>query len=286
MAFIHIEKAAGTTILDILKRSFGMQHWDTKTIRRKHYLDFFSVADYHRYRIIYPRVISIAGHDIKPYSDLEKQFINLHYYTFLRDPVKRCASYYQYLYRIGKMRAKSFEEWIAKDEFRNFQTKKLVGQNDVGKAIRMIQKKKIFVGIVENFDESLFMLRRFFAPSLDLDIRYRKKNVAPDNLIKDRLLNNRDTMQMLIEANQLDQHLYNFVKKELFPQQQREYGVISREDIEALRVAQNKPLGKNLAVYGYLLKRTLIYKPIRFYFRHLASKSKSTAPPDSEGQTV
>jgi hypothetical protein len=51
----------------------------------------------------------------------------------------------------------------------------------------------------------------------NLNISYQPVNVARKNSIAEGLLSNESTRQMLIDANQADLELYDFVKKEYVP---------------------------------------------------------------------
>ena len=57
----------------------------------------------------------------------------------------------------------SFDEWIEASHYRNFQTRKLTNQDDVAKAISLIDELKVFVGLAENFDESLVMMTKVYS---------------------------------------------------------------------------------------------------------------------------
>ena len=124
LAFIHIEKAAGTTINSYLRRSFGIHHVDVEPWDNRN--DYFSYEDFQKLKKVSPEILSIAGHKVKPYSDLDKLDNRIHYYTFVRDPIMRCASHYQY--HINRMGLEiPFIDWIENEEYQNFQVKKNLG---------------------------------------------------------------------------------------------------------------------------------------------------------------
>jgi hypothetical protein len=72
----------------------------------------------------------------------------------------------------------------------------------------------MFVGLTERFDESMVLLRALVAP--DLDIRYERANVAKSSRIAKELLSDPVTRQMIVEANQGDLELYEYVLRELY----------------------------------------------------------------------
>ena len=186
LAFVHIHKTAGTTVIDILRRSFGVQHCEVAGSGES---SVFQPEELSSLLRQLPGLASISGHRICPFADLEEVCPSISYYTFLRDPVARSASHYQYRF-LDQGKKTPFEEWIAQEKNRNVQTKRIGGpEGDIDAALRMLEQKSIFVGLMDRFDESLVMLgRRPDDPRLDLG--YRRKRVAADNTIKDELLGN------------------------------------------------------------------------------------------------
>jgi len=78
-AFVHIEKTAGRTVRAVLLRSFGAGHCEIRTpyARRAAETDEHRVhvraADLRKVRRIYRGLRGIAGHNVKPYSDLDAE---------------------------------------------------------------------------------------------------------------------------------------------------------------------------------------------------------------------
>lgn len=168
LAFIHIEKTAGATIDHILRSSYGIRHCEVRPLgKQKDVFKPFSPADLRLTVRLHPAGLrSIAGHSVTPYMGLE-QVRPLRYFTFLREPLKQCASYYQYLVdRHGKRM--DFGRWIAQDWPRNMQCRRLAGVADADAAIQVIAEKEILVGLVEQFDDSLILLKALQAPNLNL----------------------------------------------------------------------------------------------------------------------
>jgi hypothetical protein len=157
-----------------------------------------------------------------------------------------------------------FEKWVQQDSTRNHQTKWIAGAADVEEAIRIIQDKNIFVGLTERFDESMVLLKALRAN--DLNISYRRVNVAGDNTIKERLLSTESTRQMLIEAQKADLELYNYVRQELYPSYQREYGPTLEADVARYRQTQSHHFNYwNLTACR--LKHYVLYKPLLYLHR-------------------
>ena len=135
----------------------------------------------------------------------------------------------------------------------------IAGEADVDEAIRILERKRVFVGMTERFDESMVLLKTLLAP--DLNIAYRRVNVARDNALAESLLSNERTRQMLVEANQADLALYGYVKEEYYPTFQRNYGPALEADVARYQQAQNADFDLwNLTLSR--LKQYLIYKPL------------------------
>ena len=157
-----------------------------------------------------------------------------------------------------------FEEWIQKDWTRNHQTKMIAGVADVAEAVRILQAKQVFVGLTERFDESMVLLKALMANNLN--ISSKPVNVSRNNTLAESLLSNERTRQMLIEANQADLQLYNFVTQELYPTYQREYGPSLEADVaDYQRTRRNNFNNWNLTLSR--LKQYLLYKPLIYLYR-------------------
>ncbi|HUS40636.1 MAG TPA: sulfotransferase family 2 domain-containing protein [Pirellulales bacterium] len=259
LAFIHIRKTAGSTIDMVFRQSFGMGHCCVRHHRARAAAPVITAAELDRCRWIYRRMKTVSGHGIVPYSDLHLADPEIRFFTFLRDPIARCASDYQFRVQRGGMRM-PFERWITTDIARNQQTKKLAAVEDAAAAIASFDSRISFVGLVERFNASLVLLRKW-SQIPQLDIRYRSKNVAKDVSIKDRLLNGPDTREMLIEANQEDQKLYDYVAEEVYPRQVQAYGESLAADVQLFE-ATNAPLPVYPRQLMSMLLRELVYKPL------------------------
>ena len=263
LVFVHINKTAGTTLRYILRSSYGARHCDVEPWHAAWSDPPFSTADLERVRKLYPRLASIAGHRITGYVDLEEAGTDLRYLTFLREPVALCASRFQYQLDYRKKKNLVFEEWIEKDWVRNSQTQLIGGTTDPAHATSVIDRKEMFVGLTERFDESIVMLRELRAP--DLQIGYRPVNVAKSSGVAKRLLSDPRTRQLIVDANQADLELYDHVMREVYPAQERAYGTSLSRSVDSFREETRKHYDRrNLALYG-LKQRMLLRPTIRLY---------------------
>jgi len=265
LVFIHINKTAGRTVRYILRSSFGFRHCDVEPWQDEWSDQPFSTDDLLRLRKIYPNLESIAGHRVTGYAELKESGTKFNYFTFMRDPLKTCASRFQYNVQFRKKKDLVFEEWIQQDWTRNQQTKRIAGEADVNEAIRVIQDKKIFIGLTERFDESMLLIKELLDNRLN--ISYRRINVARSNTLAQSLLSNESSRQILLEANRTDLELYDYVKHEILPTFQREYGPSLAADVnEYQRNRENK--FNTLRLELSRIKQYLLYKPLLFLYRN------------------
>jgi len=219
IAVVHIHKTAGTTLASVFKRGFGGAHCDV------HAEDpgsaFLSAADLTRMRRRwYPRLKSVLGHDVRIYSDLESAVEEIKWVTFLRNPVRRTISHYQYDLQRGGVDL-PFEEWATHDAVSNRMTRQIAGPDGTADQAIDLMGRFAFVGVTERFDESLVLMQeRLGLP----DIRYGRKWVAPSDDTKERLLTNPEAVALVESVNQHDLALWDHVMAEVYPKQQAEFG--------------------------------------------------------------
>ena len=253
LAHVHIMKTAGQTVCDILRRSFGANHCDLRCG------ELATMREVQFARRFYPCLKSVSGHSVRPWSDLA-QIEGIRFFTFLREPVARCLSHYQFDL-VRNRKSIDFLSWL--DGRRNYQTKFLCGSESALQAIEMIEQRIEFVGLVEDFDASLQMLQRWVGEPLTLD--YRSRNVARKRCVKDEVLSNPVYVEALQDGHQADIELYRYVVEEFYPKQLKRLG----------NQSANGPSAKLAPVSRVWppLKRNVLYKPVahaREWFRRAA----------------
>lgn len=262
IAFVHIEKTAGKAVRHQLRREFGIKHCDVKRWRKD--ADYFSAAGLRRLLRVYPALRSIAGHSIKAYSDLKTGFPDLRYYTFLRDPIRRCISHYQYRVNLGSIKC-SFEDWIRDEANHNWQVRTLVGVPDLDRALRMIEHDISFVGLQERLDESLALMSQALHLDKAIGLASERVNAAKNNRIRDKIIGDTRNLRLLQKANELDIELYRYVETVIYPRQQKAYGGMSERFAKASGRGFWSRYGQ-----GYCSNaayRALIYKPVVWLYR-------------------
>ncbi len=230
LAFVHVEKAAGTTFIHILRHNYFLRYLDVRPFSARSQ-GVFTADDLRSSHKLLPGLSCIAGHSVKPFSDLNEQAPNIRYITILRDPVKRYLSQYQYwVERMGK--SLSFEEFLDTEEVRNFQTRKIARSGEVDEAKQILSEKFFLVGFVEEFDEFLVLLRKKMLPT-QFEIRYKQQNLGRNRVPTSDLAER--YADRILENNRLDMDLYTFVRKELFPVYISQYGEEFHRDVEEFR---------------------------------------------------
>ena len=259
LVFVHMHKTGGTTLSHIMRSTYGIRHCQVEPWHNRWQGAPFSADDLRSLRKLYPNLKSIAGHRIMAYPNLGGNGEEFKYFTFMRDPVKLCASRFQYKVNVSQKQNLDFEEWIQREWPRNHQTKWIAGKVDVDEAIRIIKEKNIFVGLTGRFDESVLMLKGLVDSKLN--ISYKRVNVARDKSLAQSLLSNERTRQMLVEAQQADLELYRYVEHELYPTFQREYGPSLEADVADYQQNQRNNFN-NINLTLARVKHFTLYKPL------------------------
>ena len=226
--FLHIPKAAGTTLTQILDRQYSTQEILPSYKNSKPRFDkLSSLSTPEKYQIKL-----IRGHF--PFGVHEMLPQHSTYITMLRDPIKRVISNYYFakktpshrLYETINQEGMSLEEYITSEinpQLNNGQVRLISGNTDVayGKCTNEILEKakhnlKTYfsvVGTVENFDRTLIALREILGYK---NICYTKANTNQSN--KSNHIDNK-LINLIKNYNILDIELYNYaieLQEEIF----------------------------------------------------------------------
>lgn len=161
IVFLHIEKAAGSTIHEIMYANFFPYYVATpiKYIpggdNQNRYLRGEQLDRIFKY---VPCLKAAGGHPMRCYD--HGGLDDCYYFTFLRDPISRYISHYFYQIEVMGVR-RSFDEFLNDASFNNFMCRKLCGVESAEHAARLLEEKEVLVGLVEYFDESLERLKHF-----------------------------------------------------------------------------------------------------------------------------
>lgn len=275
LAFVHIRKTGGSTVDMILRQSFGAGHFRVRLGRERSTNPIATAGEIRRCRWIYWKMKCISGHGIVPHSDLDSLDPQLRYFTFLREPLTRCASEYQFRVLRGGLK-QPFREWIRSELAANRQTVKIAGVASAEAAIEMLRRKIGFVGLLERFEESLVLFQQW-ARDPSLDIRYQAKNVSGNSSLKRQLLSSPETLDLLREVNQEDLKLYRYVVDEHFAGLIDGYRGDLKKAVRQFRASNNPPpiLPRQL---GSMLLREVVYKPLANVLRNSANPARGWRP--------
>ncbi len=268
LAFVHIEKSAGKTVARAMQCAYGLRHCSLYAWAG---LPVFGGKEYRLLRCLYPRLQSISGHTVRPYSDLAHACPDVRYYTMIRHPLKRCTAHYNFQITVMGKRI-PFDDWIDDERYANRQTRYLAGQDDADAAIEIASRQLFFVGLTERLDEAMVLLRhRIGQPALQL--HYPPYKTFADTTIATQVLNDPTALQRLTEANRSDLKLYRLVTEDLYPQQIREYGQRFAADVQAFRQANGR-VGADAKWTMYRLQRLLMYLPVMALYRACSRRSR------------
>lgn len=259
IAVVHIHKTAGTTLAGVFKRSFGGRHCDVRIADPT--ADHLTPDGLRQLRRWYPRLESILGHPVRSYTGLEKVAGEIRYVSFLRDPIVRTASHYQYDVQRGGVDL-PFEDWITHDVVRDRQTRILAGPDATpADAIDQLDRYA-FVGRADRFDESLVMMKQLLGMP---DVRYASKWVAPTDDIKKRLLADPEAVARITAVNQADLSVWDHLVSEIYPKQVARYGSDLARDVASLEKANARMSVRRMYAHPryawYVAKWRLGYSP-------------------------
>ena len=276
LAFINNRRCGSETIESLLRSSFASRHCQLTVPRSRLEAPVIAAEEITRTRKLYRRLDSISGHGIVPWSDLVTKFPATRFFTFLRSPLERCASEYQYLVSQKGLR-RTFESWIQTPTARNHQVRQLCGHDDADTAIQMLEGRLGFVGLVDRFNESLVLFRRWAADER-IDIRYHARNVTRDSRIRVQLLRNLETRRQLLDANREDLKLHAYVETVAYPKQVNDYGQRLEMDVEAFE-AFNVPTPAFPRLLPSAILQHCVYRPLNRWLTLPTNPTASPLPP-------
>ncbi|MHB1348522.1 MAG: sulfotransferase family 2 domain-containing protein [Desulfobulbaceae bacterium] len=226
--FLHVPKAAGSTLHVILDRHYPPS--ETYTI------DGLDV------RASIEKFVNLPSDELERLKLVKGHMpFGLHryiasptaYVTFLREPVERVISYYYYVRRSpshylhqkvvrNNLSLQGFVEARLTTEVYDFQTKLIAGVESelhrweydhslLEKAVTNLDRYFSVVGVSELFDESLLLMK--YSLGWHFWPFYRKQNVTKGRAKIDRLPDN--TIQLIYNGNSLDSALYEHALRKL-----------------------------------------------------------------------
>jgi hypothetical protein len=214
--FLHMPKSAGTTFRHHIENNFsseeilGLYHADRHKLTRDDVfakVSAFSVAQKQKLRVVYGHEVYYGVHEL---LDRPSRYV-----TFLRDPIEKTISFYNYRMQQGIRKKQideahlpSFEEWLqGSPGMHDGMLGDLVkygfadGYDVSEPSLRAIVDKFYFIGTTESFDDDALFLyhemgvRRFFR-----DQNKSQRYLSPADLERVRPL--------ITEKTPLDRRVY------------------------------------------------------------------------------
>jgi hypothetical protein len=217
IVFSHIPKTAGTTLSYLLKRHFGNKLLAVRY--RSNNSATYLPEDLNKDLSFLPRVRLISGHSLKPFIDFKEYEKKMDWFTFLRKPEKRFISHYIHQQTNNDPQYKmSLADWSSKFNRKNWMVRMIAGEENLEKAIEILENKFLFVGLTEKFDESLEIMKSVLnLPGFDTSYT-KKKMTGKDSSLKEEIYNNYSNYEKCIkENNVLDSKLYEYVRAHIWP---------------------------------------------------------------------
>ena len=270
LVFIHVAKTAGSTVDRILGNSYGAaythaEEWLNPPAADDRSGSFvvpkYNQDDFRRLKKLCPWIRAVGGHALTLWSGVE-EVQPTRFFAFLRDPLTRGASHYQYHVRHNP-NPLSWQQWQEWEVHQNHQLKMFSPSVDLAEAVETIGRLNVFVGLMEHFDESLLLLQRLVAP--DLKLGYERKNTARDNEIAGPLLDDPVSRSQLAQMYAGDQALYDHVKTKLFPGYREQYGPELDRDLAAFSGGSKQGFGRTNLIAHRLMRRFWIEPWGRYY---------------------
>jgi hypothetical protein len=208
LAFVHIEKACGTTLHHIFRNNMPLSyaHIRPKGSWKDDSLRVWQVNEAVALLKKVGFIKALGGHPVSPFVDYSSCGKSFRFITILRHPITRFISHYNY--QKNKLGSKmSFEEFADIPKNQNLMVRRIAGSDNVEQAINIIDNHFSFVGLLEHFDESLLLLKNCF-PDFNFNVHYEKKNSGRSSEEADEL---GQYKQLIAEKNELDLILYEHV---------------------------------------------------------------------------
>ena len=252
IVFLHMPKAAGSTLTQIILRQYEPSATFTAYVgdeKARNVIKGLPLEQRKQLRVV-------IGH--MPFGSHEFLPQPCAYFTVLRDPVDRLISFYYFVlqspdhdhHRFVTSQQMSLKEYILSGMLAdNGQTRRLAGilqpsrrtpmrdepcsVEDLEVAKKNLRERFVVVGLSEEFDKTLLLLKKALGWKIPF---YVSTNVTRNRPMKDDI--SQDTLQVLREHTVLDIELYRYAQ-ELFRKQVGQYGSSFERELSILRSLNN-----------------------------------------------
>jgi len=235
ICYVHIEKAGGTTFHSILKQNYHtymvLKPWFVHTNEQTSVL---TENELKTILTMFPFAKGIGGHRLRTYMNYEKAIQRkIYYLTFLREPIARYLSQY-YHHKYVRKEKWSFNEFLEDNRFENFMTRRIAGCWDLEKAKELLINDYFFVGLMEEYDLSLLLLKERLEKLLNnnFNIDYKIQRRMEEH---NRKLNTDIYKDRITSNNAMDIELYQFAKEKIFKKMVSESNVALNNHLSCRR---------------------------------------------------
>ncbi|GEM_PF-1215593 len=247
--FVHVERAGGTTLHRILQNMFprylALRPWWCWANEPENAVQREELSALCRWL---PGLAGVGGHTTRSWNVGPRldSHLNRHSnehlggrevlrFTFLRDPIARYMSHFNYQ-RVRMGIPWTIDEFVAEKRFANYHTKRYSGGFDLDEAKRALDEDFDFVGLTDRFDESLLLWRHALGRP-DLSVQYERENALKEaDLIRFDDLSAKQRLAVE-DANALDLELIEYGRETIFAQQHRAYPGDLEQELVILRDA-------------------------------------------------
>ena len=226
LIFLHILKTGGSTLQSILQKQYSK--WilinENEKVLNKQTINELLIENNME------DVNCMFGH--YPYGIHKHFFRSYQYITFLREPVERVISLYYYIKNTkghsmyNSMQKVSLDEFVSREEYKhlvcNHQTGYLSGEcslitgyinnPNLPLAIQNIENDFTVVGIMEMYEESLYLMKQNLKWSEQV-FNYSKQNINKNKPLKEQIP--LEIIRKIEELIILDRKLYTYSKERL-----------------------------------------------------------------------
>ncbi len=266
LAFVHIEKAAGTTLTHVLRDQLLLRYQEVRPLYPGP-TQYLKEQDLAMFRRLNPLARCFGGHSVCPATWRGDQGPELRFITLLREPVRRYVS--QFLFWRRRLNSPlQFEEFLDRSDTWNVQTKHIADNDNVAEAIETLHSRFLLAGLVERFDEFLLVLKHHGVLG-KRELAYVPQNISPLAGEAQELVNRFGGE--IRRRNKADMELYRIVESELFPAYLESCGDDIQRDLAQLRSRTDLDGRRGDRVRrgtGFLI-RNLYMKPVTGLIRML-----------------
>lgn len=197
----------------------------------------------------------ISGHSLRPWVNFEQYEQRFRWVTFIRDANERFISLYVHQQTGNDPRHKmDIRDWANKFNRKNGMVRFISGENNLNKAIDILETKNIYVGDSQHLTRSLAEISTLICDGKLPTKEAPQKMLNRDQSLKDEITSNYYLYSDCIdENNELDRKLVDYVREKIIPQQTKKAENIQR--------SQRKTKPYSRGIKAFQLKDKLIYSP-------------------------